>query len=368
VHEKEKIKFKDEEILPLEKKMEIIQDLASGKTIDEQSTNKLKEALEREQKIIQMAKEAEVELKKTKLEARKKEALFMQQLEKANRGMKSKEMLIQKVKDSLNMTIVRKEKEIKDLNAKISDLVGSKEATDTANLQEQLKSLEKTNQSLYRMSEMYKSKMAAMATNMKQGNQTTHPKSNEEYRKLAMEKQKAETTLNAFIKQVERAKVKIENDQKELARLRAEKMRLEDTLKSSLSSSGPIVVTDSNQDNQDKQRVMALEAELSVSEQKTKRYEGTIKDLESKVSELTQMLARGQASANATNDKKVSHLENNVRKSNVELKKALADLNESKSQYQKARSENNLLKNQMERLKKELEKLSKNNAANKKAS
>ncbi len=365
----EAINIEDSEVLPLNEKMQIIQDLANGKTLDDRTTEKLKEALEREQKIVLMAKQAEGDFKKAKLEMKQKEALFAQQIEKANRGLKSKDMVVQKAKDSMLLVLTKKDKEIKDLNTKISSLVGSQQASDSAEQTQKLKNLEKENQSLSRLSEMYKAKLAAMATNMEKQNSNSSPKSNEEVRKVTMEKQRLEVSIQAFTKQMEKAKARIELDQQELGRVRSEKMRLEEALKTAISSSGPVAAAVAHNNNDEAKRVKELELEVAQYAQKSSKYEVTVKDLEKKIVEMTNMLAKVQSSSAGSNDKKMQQMETTVKKLSTDFATVSNALNEAKKEQQKARSENTALKNQLEKVKKDMEKAAgKSGAPNKKAS
>ena len=365
----EALKIEEAEVLPLDQKMQIIQDLASGKTLDDKTTEKLKQALEREQKIVMMAKQAEADIKKAKIEMKQKEVLFAQQIEKANRGLKSKDMVVQKAKDSMTMVLTKKDKEIKDLNTKISSLVGSQQAANTAEQTQKLKTLEKENQSLSRLSEMYKTKLAAMAANMEKQNSNSNPKSNEEVRKLTMEKQRMEVSLQGFTKQMEKAKARIELDQQELSRVRSEKARLEEALKTAISSSGPVASAVAQNNTEDAKRVKELELEIAQYAQKSSKYELTVKDLEKKVAEMTTMLAKNQTAAGGNNDKKAAQLEATVKKLSSDFASVSSALNEAKKDQQKARAENTALKNQLEKLKKDMEKAAgKSGAASKKAS
>lgn len=354
-------------VMSFDQKMKLINDLSSGKPLDESTAEKLREALEREQKTFILAKQAESEVKKAKIEMKQKEALFAQQIEKANRGLKSKDMVVQKAKDSMMMALTKKDKEIKDLSAKISSLVGSQQAADTATQVQKIKKLEKETQSLSRLSEMYKAKLAAMSANMEKQTSNSSSKTNEEVRKVMMEKQRLEVTVQTFTKQIEKAKAKIELDQQELSRVRSEKMRLEEALKTAISSSGPVAAAVAQNNSEEALRVKQLEAEISQYAQKNNKYELTVKDLERKVTELTGMLAKTPSNSGQP-DKKTQQLEAAVKKLSMDFSAASNALNDAKKEQQKMRAENTALKNQLEKLKKDMDKVAKSSAANKKAS
>jgi hypothetical protein len=365
----EAINIEEAEVLPFDQKMQIIKDMTGGKTIDNKTTERLNQALEREQKIIMTAKQAEADIKKAKIEMKQKEILFTQQIEKANRALKSKDMVLQKARDGMAMVMAKKDKDIKDLNKKISNLVGSQQATDTAEMSQKLKNLEKENQSLYKLSERYKSKMAAMASNMDKQNGSSNPKSNEEVRKLLMEKQRLEVNLKGFTRQMEKAKTRIELDQEELTRIRSEKARLAEALKTAISSSGPVASAVAHNNTKEAKRVKELELEIAQYAQKSNRYEVTVKDLEKKLSEMTSMLAKNQTAASGANDKKTAQLEAAVKKLSMDFSAASTSLNDAKKEQQKVRAENTALKNQLEKLKKDMEKAAvKSGAPSKKAS
>lgn len=363
--EAEKISVdKIEEILPIEKKISIIQDLSSGKTIDERDTQKLKEALEREQKILAAAKQAETDIRKVKLEMKQKESFFQQEIEKANRALKSRDLVVQKAKDGLALIMVKKDKEIKDLNNKISALVTSQATTDQANQLQRIKGLEQEKNSLSKLVDVYKNKLTSMATNMQKQGVGGSPKKDEEVRKINMEKQRLEVANQAFQKELTKLKSRMELDKSEVQRLRVEKSRLEDALKSAISTSGPVQQNSNAKIEDQTKKIQDLQRELLHSSQNTSRYEMSVKELEQKVTELTQQLQKGAAAqADQANKGKSAQMEATVKKISADLATAANQMGESKKEINKLRSENTALKNMLEKLKKDMEKSARTGAA-----
>lgn len=348
----------NEEIIPVEQKIQIIQDLASGKEIDPENTERLKEALQREQQIIQAARTAEQEIKKTKIEMLQKEAIFAQEIEKANRALKSRDLVVQKVKDSLTIVMAKKDKEIQGLNAKMTELISSQAASQQQGQAQKLRTLEQEKQSLTRLVEVYKNKLTSMASNMEKQAGTGTANKEDDIRKVTLDKQRAEVALQVAQKDATKLKSRIELDQAELGRLRGEKKRLEEALKSALSTSGPVLATGGPAKNDGHEKELAaLQGELKAQQQKAGKYELTIKDLESKVTELTGMLAKSAVGGpNDPNVKKMVRMEATVKKLSSDFAAATNQLGESKKEINKARAENTALKNMVEKLKKDLEK------------
>lgn len=355
----ESVVIPNEEVLPVAEKLQIIQDLASGKEIDPRDTERLKEALEREQKIISAAKQAEQEVKKAKIEMQKKDAFFAQEIEKANRALKSRDLVVQKAKDGLSMILVKKDKEIKDLNTKISDLIGSQANSQQANQAQKLRALEQEKQSLTRLVEVYKNKLTSMASNLEKQNGGAKPKKDEDVRKVMLEKQRAEVALQATQKEMTKMKSRIDLDQAELARLRSERKRLEEALKSALSTTGPVMATPIAKNDAQEKAITGLQEELKQQTQKAGKYELNIKELEQKVAELTGMLAKSASAGGPTDQAtkgKMAQMDATVKKLSADFAAATNQLGEAKKEINKTRAENTALKNMLEKLKKDMEK------------
>ncbi|MBY0515648.1 MAG: hypothetical protein K2P81_01985 [Bacteriovoracaceae bacterium] len=282
----------DAALLPMNQKMQMIQDLASGKEINPEDAQRLKEALEREQQILQAAKQAELDIKKAKLEMQQKESFFAQEIEKANRALKSRDIVVQKAKDGLALMMAKKDKEISDLNIKVSTMVGAMNNSPQANNAQKLRALEQEKQSMSRLVEVYKNKLTSMASNMEKQGSSSSPKKDEEVRKITMDKQRAEVALQAAQKDLTKLKSRMELDQAETQRLRAEKSRLEEALKSAISTSGPIGAQASAKTEDQSGKLKKLELDLAMESQRAGKYEISIKELEAKVAELTGALAK----------------------------------------------------------------------------
>jgi len=348
-----------EEVISVAEKIQIIQDLASGKQIDPRDTERLKEALEREQKIITAAKQAEQDIKKAKIEMQKKDAFFAQEIEKANRALKSRDLVVQKAKDGLSMILVKKDKEIKDLNTKISDLIGSQANTQQANQAQKLRALEQEKQSLTRLVEVNKNKLTSMATNLENQYGGANPKKDEDVRKVMLEKQRAEVALQTTQKEMTRMKSRIDLDQAELTRLRGERKRLEEALKSALSTTGPVMATPIAKNDAHEKAIAGLREDLKQQTQKAGKYELNIKELEQKVAELTGMLAKSAAGGGAGDQAtkgKMAQMDATVKKLSADFAAATNQLGEAKKEINKTRAENTALKNMLEKLKKDMEK------------
>lgn len=348
-----------EDVMTLEQKMQLMQSLANGRS-DPAAEEKMKKILEREQKVIQAARLAETEVRKAKLEMQQKEAFFTQEIEKANRDVKTRDLVVQKAKEGLSVIVAKKDHEIHELKTKVTALLTSQGAALQAGGQQKIKELEQEKQSLSRLVEVYKNKIASMAANLEKQVAGGNPKKDEDVRKITMEKQRAEVALQALQKELAKQKSKSELDQSELLRLRGEKTKLEESLRQAMSSAGPTNAASSARTEAQTTKIRELQHELSQQTQKTGKADAQVKDLEHKVLELTAAMAKAPTpQADGAMKSKLTQMEASVKKLSSDFAAATNQLGEAKKEINKLRSENTALKNMADKAKKDAEKASK---------
>jgi|GEM_PF-4656609 len=348
-----------EDVMTLDQKMQLMQSLANGRS-DPAAAEKIKKILEREQKVIQAARQAETEVRKAKLEMQQKEAYFTQEIEKANRDVKTRDLVVQKAKDGLAVIVAKKDQEIHELKTKVTALLTSQGAALQAGGQQKIKELEQEKQSLSRLVEVYKNKIASMAANLEKQVAGGNPKKDEDVRKITMDKQRAEVALQALQKDMAKQKSKSELDQSELVRLRSEKTKLEESLRQAMSSAGPTSAASTARTEAQTTKIRELQQELAQQTQKTGKADAQVKDLEHKVLELTAAMAKAPSpQVDGAMKSKLTQMEASVKKLSSDFAAATNQLGEAKKEINKLRSENTALKNLADKAKKDAEKASK---------
>jgi hypothetical protein len=359
-----------EDVMSLEQRMQLMQTLANGQT-DAAAGEKIRKALEREQKMILAARQAETEVRKAKLEMMQKEAYFIQEIEKANRAVKTRDVVVQKAKDGLAIIVSKKDREIDELKMKMTALLASQGVAQQAGGAQKIKDLEQEKQSLSRLVEVYKNKIAFMATSIEKQASATNPKKDEDVRKITMEKQRAEVALQTLQKEHAKQKSKSDLDQSELQRLRSEKAKIEESLRQAVSNAGPTSSTAIARAEAQTVKIRELQQEVTQQTLKLGRADAQTKELEQKVLELTTSLAKAPSSQpDSTMKSKLAQMEASVKKLSMDFAAATNQLGEAKKEMNKLRSENTALKNLADKAKKDAEKASKGKpgAADKKAS
>ncbi|MFZ4712488.1 MAG: hypothetical protein ACOYL6_02140 [Bacteriovoracaceae bacterium] len=98
-----------------EETQSIISQMKSAKEADA-----LRKLAEREKELVEIAKAHELNLRKRELEFHGKEITFARELEKLERGIKGKELILDKTKEGVKVLLEKKEKEIRALTSRLS--------------------------------------------------------------------------------------------------------------------------------------------------------------------------------------------------------------------------------------------------------
>ncbi len=322
---------------------------------------KLRAVFEREQKLIQLAKDAETEVRKAKLESTQKEGHFAQELEKAQRSLKSRDLVLEKLKDTMNMMVQKKDKQITDLTSKLqaaSELQAQSQA-----LFQQSKVLEQEKNSLTRMAEMYKMKLATTTSNLeKYMAMANNNKKDDEARRAQMEKQRLEVSLQAADRELEKLRSKVDVNGQELSRLRADAKSNADKMRGLIDQVKNLSANaNSAKFNEELTAKAKLAAQdLTAMTHKHAKAEQTIKDLEAKVSDMAAQMAKGGGQqGDAGLKKQVVSLEATVKKLTGDIAAANNLVTEAKKEVNKMRSEKTALQNQIDKMKKDAAKTDK---------
>lgn len=340
------IKADDDEEL----RKEFQKKLQEQKELNELELRKLSGLLDREAKLINELKQEEMKGRKIQFEASKKEILFAQEIEKAQRQLKGKDLIILKTKESFAKLVEKKEQTINELKGKIDMLNKSLSVSQNNSQSTLVRDLEKQNQTLTKQVEVYKSKLTALKSNMLSSKSEDSFK--DEARKLQMLNQQMKNQLEMSKKEIEKLQNRIQNETAVATQLKLEKKLLVEQIKkmqaelktASQAQTGPM------SDGELKK----LQAQNQILETQVRESNSKISALESKLAEAL----KPQKSAGGDDGSKVklSQLETSVKKLTQDLLESKTQLADAKKETNKLRQEKTALQNQLDKLKKEAEK------------
>jgi hypothetical protein len=333
------------------------EELKEGKNISSEDAKKVQNLLQKEQEILGLVKKAEAETKKAEIQSNKKEALYKSELEKANRTLKAKDMVIEKAKESMQAIVGKKEGEIKGLIKQVEELNQRLNSDETTKLRAQVKSLMSDNESLGRSAEMYKNKLDSFVKSKKANEKADNSAAlTEEVRQLKGLKNQMENKLNSLTKEkhslddrYNKLKVMETKYRTESTSLKAAVKDLEYKFKSAKENEARLASMAEKVKNQGDSGQSSKEIEM------LKTQNG---QLQAKLKELTEKLrSGGGVGAGAGNQSaKEKHLEKTNKMLQAEITKARGELDNTKKELMKMKGESTSLKNKMKALEREVDK------------
>src|SRR5690606_10917176 len=129
--------------------------IQAGKQLTANQSEIIQDLLEKENVIRQRERETELILRKNNIENQQKESLFKTEFEKAQKMIASKDLVLQKAKESMKTLVTKKEVEIQNLNKKVQDLLKKMADDKTTLMEKEIYSLKKDNENLGRMTDIY---------------------------------------------------------------------------------------------------------------------------------------------------------------------------------------------------------------------
>ncbi len=333
----------------------LIKQIEQSQSITKEDAIKLSEIHEKEKKLISQLKTQELNLKKLQLEANQKEALFMQELEKSQRLIRSKDIVLEKAKDSIGTLVIRKDQEIQDLKHRLDQMTKTMVNSQSQNNANQVKDLERKNTNLEKMMEVYKNKIQSLAVNInRQSGKESDGRHVEENRQLMTMKNQLNNQLDSMKRDLKRLEDKSEQDQGQIQQLRKETTRLQQELKEKDKALAAAPATTTGERKVD----FALYAELQQQlETRSKDYELRLKETESKLTEALKLASSAKVAPIDDSKGKIAQFEQTLKRLSQELVTQKNALNEAKKDSNKLRSEKTALQNQLDRINKEYEKL-----------
>ena len=327
------------------------QKLNDQKILNEMELRKLSSLLDRESKLIAELRQEEMKSKKLQLEATQKDAYFHQEIEKAQRQVKGKDLILIKTKETFTKLIEKKEQSLSELKIRI-DLMSKAAAVSQNNSHVQtIRDLEKQNQTLNKQIEVYKSKISTLSSNMLSSKSDDAIK--DEARKLQMMNQQMKNQLDMSKKEIEKLHLRVTQESAQFSQLKLEKHKLEDQLKKALSEAKTNSGSASKNAPTDAE-LRKIQAHSQILESQLKDSSAKMLNLEARLAEALkpQKVAAGDEGSKV----KLTQLENSVKKLTTDLLDSKTQLADAKKETNKLRQEKTALQNQLDKLKKEADK------------
>lgn len=329
------------------------QKINDQKALNEMELKKLSGLLERESKLIADVKAEELKSRKLHIEALQKEAYFAQEIEKAERLVKGKDLMLVKTKESFTKLLERKDGELSDLRNKNEQLSRALATAPSLALEKTVKSLEKQNANLFKQLDVYKIKLSSLATKMNAVKEDDHK---DEARKLQMQNNQLKNQLEVSKKEVDKLQQKMGQERSEILELKQEKVRLELLVKKMSAESSPKESEAAPQQVSD-QELRKMQAQNQLLENQLRDSASKMLALETKLQDALKLAQKNAAPSGDDGSKvKLGQLESSVKKLTQDLVENKNLLAEAKKETNKLRQEKTALQNQLDKLKKEAQK------------
>jgi hypothetical protein len=334
-------------------KTQIIDKMIAQKSLNEEDTKKLSELVESESKLLTEAKENENQLKKMQIETIQKETFFTQEMEKLNRTVRAKDLVVQKSKESLTKLADQKNREISFLNERLNQASQAMLASQSQNQGQQIRDLEKQIVNHEKMIEIYKTKII-----QKPSAEFDDSSTKNENKRLQMANSQMKNQIEMARKEVLKFQDRMSQDSKAINLLKVEKAKLEQQVKKSASDDakrdGALNLTTQNQEKELK-KLLSQQEQLA---NELKESHARQKDLEAKLADALKNQKKEEVPETpAAARGKMAHLENNVRKLIQDLIESRNQTAEMKKDTMKLRHEKTAIQNVLDQTKKELDKI-----------
>ncbi|MBD63803.1 MAG: hypothetical protein CME62_01235 [Halobacteriovoraceae bacterium] len=330
------------EALSSNEREKLMGDLKAGRQLNPEEMEKLAKAMENEQKVREMAKKAEVEIKKLQMETQKKEQIFRGEFSKTEKALKAKDSVIEKAKEDMKILLGKKEKELDNTRQQVNELQQRLASDKSAQMKQELKIAKKQAEESAKMTEVYRSKVEALS---KAANDSERDSNialvEEENRNLKRLKTQLENKLNTDTRQ-----------------LRSLEERY----------------------NHSKQGEMEAKNALAQHKASLKQAQGQLKLLATQNERLKKMSAQASASKSPSDDRELNmakahnaKLQENIRRLNAKLEQAAkagldqaskvegAVVQKVKKELEEKNREVDLVKKQMAKLQEKIQSLEKQN-------
>lgn len=328
-------------------KEHFLQKLKDQQTLSDNEAKKLATIIERENKLIGEAKEIDVKLRKAQIEATQKESFFAQEVEKFQRQLKAKDMVVTKTKETLSKLVEQKDAELRATVAKLDQATKALASSPSQSQAIQIRELQRQVVNHEKMIEIYKKQMQKPVEKSEEDN------SKEENKRLSMLNNQMKNQLEMAKKEITKYQERTTQDSALLNTLKAEKGKLEQMLKKAMMEAKKEEHTNNNQ--QFEIEIKKLSTQVEFLDNQLKESHLKTRDLENKLAEAL----KNQKKDIITDQEgkgKTAHLENSVRKLTQDLVESRNQMAEMKKETNKLRQEKTALQNQLDKMKKESDK------------
>ncbi len=312
--------------------------------------------------LLNLARENEKSFKQQELESSQKDVFFNQEIEKSQRQIKSRDLMITKTKEALQAMSDKKDLVINDLKLRIDGL--SVSTTQNNSQSSKIIELEKQNQNFIKMIDMYKEKITVLSSNPTASKQL-ESQGKQELKKLEMMNTQMKNQIETMKKELQRSQERISSDNSQITFLKNDKLKLEAEVKR-LTLIGK---KDGSINSNNAQSGLEIELKKVLTQNQT--LEMQLRDSGNKLREVEKKLSEALKNPQKQNNnedslKKATQLEGNVKKLSQDLIESKNNESELKKEVNKLKQEKTALQNQIDKLKKDMEKNGKP-ASNKKA-
>lgn len=400
-----------------DEKKDLLLKVHSNDELEASDKDKLNSVFDTSRGLInEMKKESDANIRKLELEAQKRNNIFKSEMNRMEKMMHAKNLVVTKAKESMKTLVSKKQGEIGSLKTQVNSLSQKLKDDKSTMLESQLRAVVKDKAIQERTVELYKGKLETMAKSLdKNKKQENTAQMSEENRNLKRaksmlerkneESSRAQKKLEEKYQQVAGADIKLKTDLKKsqgehkvaqgiIKGLKEKQAAFEDNAKKRGAEKSNLIQKDldhqKNQNNklQTKLRELQLKVkatgptetkkvdEKSIEAAVAKKYDAKIdksareveqqrsqnKQLQAKIKEITEKFKKGETGADgkpASTNPKTKQLEQSVKKLNTDLSKSKTESAELKKDSIKAKKEVIGLKNQLTAMKKELEKAKK---------
>lgn len=333
-------------------KAQILEKMNGQKTLNEQDTKKLAALLEKEAKFLKDSKDLEIQMKKLQIESVHKETFVAQEIEKLNRLVKAKELVVTKTKEGFSKLVVQKDNEIRGISEKLNQMSKVLANNQSQNQGQQIRDLERQVVNHEKMIEIYKNKIT-----QKPVAKTEDDSAKDENRRLQMLNTQMKNQLEIAKKDITKYQERLSTDTSAINLLKSDKLKLEQQLKVAAMDAKKAGMATLNNHQQD-QEMKKLQLQYDFLDSQVKEGVARQKELEVKLQEALKNQKKDIVIEESNGKGKTAHLENNVRKLTQDLVESRNQLGEMKKETNKLRQDKTALQNLVDKMKKDADKAS----------
>jgi hypothetical protein len=338
-----------DETAPL--KDQLLQKLKGNSSFSEQDLTKLSGLLEKEGKLYRESKELEVRSKRLQIELNQKESFFMQELEKLQRQIKAKDLVVLKTKEGLSKLVQKKDEDISLLNFKLAQANKTITNSNSQGQALQIKELEKQILNHQKMIEIYKNK-AIQKTTLSPEDEVAK----EETRRQQLISAQLKNQLDLARKELSRLQENSSRDSSIINILKSDKNKLEQMLKKATQETKKEEIVTSNSQQIVDQEMKKIKSLNEFYETQLRDSQSRQRALEAKLQEVVRNQKKEAISEDNVPKAKTSQLEDSVKKLSRDLLESRNQMADLKKEATKLRQEKTALQNLLENSKKSAEK------------